>query len=80
LAVTPDGSKVYVANNESNTVSVIDAATNTVTTTILVGMRPVSFASREREETKPYYRRAPTVGRSGAAVRGALRLDDQEFG
>jgi YVTN family beta-propeller protein len=30
VAVTPDGSKVYVANLGSKTVSVIDTATNTV--------------------------------------------------
>ena len=34
VAVTPDGSKVYVANAGSNTVSVIDTATNTVIATI----------------------------------------------
>jgi YVTN family beta-propeller protein len=34
VAVTPDGTKVYVANAFSNTVSVIATATNTVTTTI----------------------------------------------
>jgi YVTN family beta-propeller protein len=34
VAVTPDGTKVYVANAFSNSVSVIDTATNTVTTTI----------------------------------------------
>ena len=30
VAVTPDGSKVYVTNERSTTVSVIDTATNTV--------------------------------------------------
>ena len=37
VAVTPDGSKVYVANASSNNVSVIATATNTVTATIPVG-------------------------------------------
>ena len=37
MAATPDSSKVYVANTLSDTVSVIDTATNTVTATILVG-------------------------------------------
>src|SRR6202007_1264327 len=38
VAVTPDGSKVYVTNLGDNTVSVIDTATNTVTgSTIPVG-------------------------------------------
>jgi YVTN family beta-propeller protein len=35
VSVTPDGSKVYVTNFASSTVSVIDTATDTVTTTIL---------------------------------------------
>jgi YVTN family beta-propeller protein len=34
VAVSPDGSTAYVANMNSNTVSVIDTATNTVTATI----------------------------------------------
>ena len=40
IAVTPDGTKVYVAINLYNTVSVIDTATNTVTATMLVGNSP----------------------------------------
>ena len=38
VAVTPDGSKVYVTNAISNTVSVIATATNTVIATIPVGL------------------------------------------
>ena len=34
VAVTPDGTKVYVANRVSNNVSVIDTATNNVTATV----------------------------------------------
>jgi len=34
VAVTPDGTRVYVANGVSNNVSVIDAATNTVVATV----------------------------------------------
>ena len=43
MAVTPDGSKVYVANRGNNTVSVIDA-TNTVIATIPVGLAPFGVA------------------------------------
>jgi YVTN family beta-propeller protein len=44
LAVTPDGSKVYVANALANTVSVIDTATNTVIgSPIPVGIFPHAF-------------------------------------
>jgi YVTN family beta-propeller protein len=44
LAVTPDGSKVYVVNEVDNTVSVIATATNIVTgSPITVGSDPVAF-------------------------------------
>ena len=43
VAVTPDGSKVYVANL-NNSVSVIDTATNAVSATIPVGNGPVGVA------------------------------------
>jgi YVTN family beta-propeller protein len=45
VAMTPDGSKAYVANAGSNTVSGIDTATNTVTATIPVGVAPVAFGN-----------------------------------
>jgi YVTN family beta-propeller protein len=44
LAVTPDGSRVYVANFGGSTVSVIDTATNTVIATITVGSGPGGVA------------------------------------
>ncbi len=37
LAVDPVTSRIYVANTASNTVSVIDGATDTVTATVSVG-------------------------------------------
>ena len=43
VAVNPDGSKVYVANLNANTVSVIDTPTNIVIATIPVGSQPVAF-------------------------------------
>ncbi|MFY9824445.1 MAG: hypothetical protein WAM82_23920 [Thermoanaerobaculia bacterium] len=39
VAVSPDGRRVYVANGHANSVSVIDAATGTLTATIPVGKR-----------------------------------------
>jgi YVTN family beta-propeller protein len=43
--VTPDGTMVYVANASSNTVSVIDTATNTVIgSPIAVGTQPTGIA------------------------------------
>jgi YVTN family beta-propeller protein len=45
VAVTPDGSKVYVVNSGDETVSVIDTATNTVTgSPIRVGPIPAGVA------------------------------------
>ena len=45
MAVTPDGSKVYVANRSDNTVSVIATATNTVIgPPITVGSVPFGVA------------------------------------
>ena len=43
VAVTPDGTKVYVANAGSDNVSVIDTATNKVTATVSVGSYPIAF-------------------------------------
>ena len=44
VSVSPDGSKVYVANEGANTVSVINTATNTVTATITVGTNPYGIS------------------------------------
>jgi YVTN family beta-propeller protein len=44
VAVNPDGTKVYVTNEVSGTVSVIDTTTNTITDTIKVGNGPVGIA------------------------------------
>jgi len=44
LALTPDGSRLYVVNAVSNNVSVIDTASNTVIATVAVGNAPQSIA------------------------------------
>jgi YVTN family beta-propeller protein len=44
VAVSPDGSKLYVANERSDTVSAIATATNAVTATIPVGRQPFGAA------------------------------------
>src|SRR5438132_14037951 len=41
VAVNPLTNRIYVANSDDNTVSVIDGSTNTVIATILVGSHPV---------------------------------------
>jgi YVTN family beta-propeller protein len=43
VAVTPDGKKVYVASEGTNSVFLIDTATNEVTATVKVGRLPVAF-------------------------------------
>jgi YVTN family beta-propeller protein len=43
-AVSPDGSKVYVANGNSGTISVISTATNTVVSTIQTPTDPIDIA------------------------------------
>jgi len=44
VAVTPDGSAVYVTNAGDNTVSVINTCTNMVNTTVPVGADPSAVA------------------------------------
>jgi YVTN family beta-propeller protein len=44
VSVTPDGRHIYVTNGGSDSVSVIDTATNRVTATILAGSRPFGVA------------------------------------
>ncbi|RVW04653.1 YncE family protein [Rhodococcus spongiicola] len=44
LAITPDSTRVYVANEYGGSISVIDTATNTVTDTIDVGRVPYGLA------------------------------------
>jgi YVTN family beta-propeller protein len=43
VAITQDGTKVYVVNSGSNSVSIIDAATSKVTATVNVGESPIAF-------------------------------------
>jgi len=43
-ALTPDGTRLYVTNKGSNTVSVIDALTQTVASTVPVGSQPWGLA------------------------------------
>lgn len=44
LAILPDDSKVYVPIDNTNTTSVIDTASNTVTASVIVGTNPVVAA------------------------------------
>jgi YVTN family beta-propeller protein len=44
VAVSPDGTKVYVTNNQSGSVSVVDTVTNTVIATIATPSLPFGIA------------------------------------
>jgi YVTN family beta-propeller protein len=44
VAVSPDGTRVYVANNSADTVSVINTSTNAVIDTVTVGDGPTGVA------------------------------------
>jgi YVTN family beta-propeller protein len=44
VAITPNGTRAYVTNESSNTVLVIDTATNSVVATIPVGLAPFGVA------------------------------------
>ena len=46
VAVRPDGARAYVTNSLSNSVSVLDTATNTVVATVAVGAQPQGVAIR----------------------------------
>ena len=46
LALSPDGTRLYVANTTSNTVSVIDTASQTEILEIPVGLEPVAVAAK----------------------------------
>jgi YVTN family beta-propeller protein len=53
VAVTPDGTHVYITNIGSNTVSVIATATNTVVATVPVGIG-LAFVAITRDGTLVY--------------------------
>ncbi len=44
MVVSPNGNYAYVANDASNSVSVVSTATNTVVDTVAVGLNPTSIA------------------------------------
>jgi YVTN family beta-propeller protein len=44
IAITPDGSQLYVTNNDDGTVSIIDTSNNAVLGTITVGTQPDAVA------------------------------------
>ena len=63
VAVTPDGTHVYVTNDGSNNVSVIGTATNAVVKTIPGGRTPLASPSPPMGHTSTSRMRAPAVFR-----------------
>jgi YVTN family beta-propeller protein len=67
VAVTPDGSRVYVTNQDANTVSVIDPGRDIVTGTIGVGSGPVGVDVTP-DGKKVYVGNGNSNGTSGVSV------------
>jgi len=59
IAITPDGTRVYVTNSSSGNVSVIDTATNTVIGLIFTGSSPIGIAITP-DGTKAYVAKSTT--------------------
>jgi YVTN family beta-propeller protein len=53
LAISPDGTRAFVVNQDDNTLSVINTATNTVIATIPVGSLP-NEAVISADDTRVY--------------------------
>ena len=79
VAVTPDGSKIFVANEFSSSVSVIDAATSAATATISVGGDPIAFGVFI-QPPKPAPRFAGTPGKANCHGKSVSALAKQYGG
>jgi YVTN family beta-propeller protein len=69
VAVSPNGAKVYVTNGFSNTVSVIDAATNKVTSNIPVGPNPFGIVIASVGGPTAAFSASPTSGKAPLTVK-----------
>jgi YVTN family beta-propeller protein len=70
IAISPDKTRVYIANNEGNSISVIDAGSNQVIKTVPVGEEPMGICVSS-DGSKIY---VANVGKKGAGT--ATYLDD----
>jgi phospholipase C len=66
IVATPDGSKLYVTNSGTNTVSVIDAATNAVSSDITVGLYPHGIAIAPNGASVYVANTGPDTGADGS--------------
>ena len=61
VAITPDGTRAYVAGAGANSVTVIDTVTNTVLTNLRVGAIPVDISISPDNETRTIWARLPVL-------------------
>ena len=69
VAVSPDGTRAYVTNESSDTVSVLNTATNRVTATIGVGKGPYGVAVGPDERPRIRHQRPRLKQRVGDQYR-----------
>ena len=74
VAVSPDGTRAYVANQTSGTVSVIDTATKAVTATIGFGVNPAypTGVVVHPNGTRVYVARLGVVSVINTAINGVI--------
>jgi phospholipase C len=65
-AATPDGTQVWVTESGANTVSVIDTATNTIASSVVVGVYPHGVAISPDQSTALVANTGPNTGPGGS--------------
>ena len=66
LAISADGTRLYVANEDAAQVSVVDVASGTIATTVKIGEEPegVTIRPSRRPSIRPGARRSPSAAAS----------------
>jgi phospholipase C len=67
-AATPDGSEVWVTESGTNTVSIINTATNAITGTVVVGVYPHGIAFTPDGKTAYVANTGPNTGPGGSEI------------
>ena len=76
--ITPNGAFAYITNQGSNSVSVIDTATNTVTDTIPVGNNPFGIALQQTQSPQDHI--AAAIAQVNALIAGGTLTQNQGAG
>ena len=79
ISITPDGNSVYVVNQFSNNVSIINTTTNTVVSTIAVGNAPYSFGNFITTVTSSSTPTISTTSPSTTAIGGTISITGTGF-